>query len=183
MRVSFLAALFSCLLPMAAVADQSEAALMAQAQRAYLSGDYDTAKDLFGQVTDMDPHNMLAIQYLRNIRLKEAKAGGATPAQDPVQGLTLQKIAFKDATFSAALDYFKQEAAKSSVNVSFVSELPEPQMSHKVTLNLSNIPFLDALKYLCDLDGATYKQERYAIVIAPAAAPDSTSEASPAPGQ
>jgi hypothetical protein len=49
-------------------------------------------------------------------------------------------------------------------------------MERKVTLNLSQIPFLDALRYLCELDNAVFKQEPYAIVITPVPA-----DASPAP--
>jgi hypothetical protein len=44
-------------------------------------------------------------------------------------------------------------------------------------LSLSNIPFLDALRYLCQLNDATYTVEPYAIVIKPASA-----DSSPDPG-
>jgi hypothetical protein len=38
-------------------------------------------------------------------------------------------------------------------------------MEHTVTLSLSHIPFLDALRYLCEQNNAVYKVEPYAIVI------------------
>ncbi len=145
---------------------------MGQAQRAYLGGDFDTARELFGEVVEMDPHNTLAIEYLRNIRLREAGMAPA-PAKDPVESLVIPRIEFKDATFSSALDFLKVAAAKQSVTISFVPQLPEAQMEHTVTLSLSQIPFLDALKYLCQLNDATYKVERYAIVILPVL-PDSS---------
>ena len=53
------------------------------------------------------------------------------------------------------------------MNVSFVSQLPAPQMEHMVTLSLSHIPFLDALRYLCELNNAVFKVDPYAIVIMP----------------
>jgi hypothetical protein len=157
-----------------AVADDTIPKLMGQAQRAYVAGDYDTAKGLFGQVLELQPNNTLAIQFLRAIRQREA--GLPTPAShDPIGSLMIPKIDFKAATCSAALDFLKQKAAEQSVTVSFVSQLPAAQMEQTVTLNLNNIPFLDALHYLCQLNNATYKVERYAIVILPASA------ASPAP--
>jgi hypothetical protein len=147
---------------------------MGQAQRAYVARDYQTATELFNEVLEMDPHNTLAIQFLRNVHLDEA--GMPKPGKDPIKELVLPKIEFKDATFSTALDFFKQQAAKQSVNVSFVAQLPAPQMEHAVTLSLSNIPFLDALRYLCELNNAVFKVDPYAIVIMPAPA-----DASPAP--
>jgi hypothetical protein len=172
MRTYLFAALV--LLPTLAVAaDSSVPALMGEAQRAYAAGDYNTAKDLFGQVLQVDPHNTMAINFLRSIRLSQ----GVHPpvANDPLKAVIIPKIEFKDATFSSALDFMKAAAAKQSVSVSFVSQLPKPQMDHTVTLSLSQIPFLDGLHYLCALNDADYKVERYAIVIIPAAA------ASPAP--
>jgi hypothetical protein len=173
MRAPLIAALF--LLPVSLLADGDVPALMAQAQRAYLGGDYETAKELFGEVVEIDPQNTLAIQYLRNIRLAEAGKPPA-PKADPIKSLILQKVDLKEATFSAALEFFRQKAADQSVTVSFVPELPAPQMAHTVTLSLAQIPFLDALHYLCQLNSADYKVEPYAIVITPLSA-----DATPAP--
>jgi hypothetical protein len=175
MRAFLLAASLCTLLPVLAVADPpTEPDLMAQAQRAYIADDDTTAIQLFAQVLQMDPQNTLAIQYLRKIRLREAGVAPTTTS-DPVKNLVLPKVDLKNATFSSSLDFFKAEAAKQSVTVSFVPQLPPAQMDATVTLSLSQIPFLDALQYLCQLNNAAYKIERYAIVIVPAAA------ASPAP--
>lgn len=176
MRVSLIVALLCTLLPVLALADSTVPTLMAQAQRAYVAGDYDTATELFTQVLQSDPQNTLAIRFLRTIRLREA--GMAPAAKDPLKELILPKVELKDATFSAALDFFKHEAAAQSVTVSFVSQLPASQMGNTITLSLSQIPFLDALKYLCDLNNAAYKVERYAIVIVPVSA---TASPSPTP--
>ena len=170
MRAPLFVALLFVLLPVIALADSDEPSLMAQAQRAFIAGDYDTAKQIFGEVIELDPHNTVAIQYLRNIRL--AQAGALPTPKDTLHGLILPRVELKAATFSAALDFFKREAAAQSVTVSFVPQLPAAQMDRSVTLSLSQIPFLDALKYLCQLDDATYKVERYAIVILPAAPAD-----------
>jgi hypothetical protein len=177
MRASLLVALLCTLVPVLAIADPTVPQLMAQGQRAYIAGDYDTAKGLFAQVLEINPQNTVAIQFLRNIRLAQAGVA-ATPAPDPIKDLVIPKIQFKDATFSSALDFFKQAAAKQSVTVSFVPNLPAPQMEKMVTLNLAQIPFLDALRYLCELNNAVFKVEPYAIVITPVPA-DASSAAAP----
>ena len=178
MRAALLVALVVILLPVIAVADTGVPVLMGQAQRAYVAGDFSTAKDLFNQVLEIQPTNTVAIQFLRAIRVREAGLPPATN-RDPLKELILPKIDFKEATFSAALDFLKQKAAEQSVTVSFVSQLPAAQMEHTVTLNLSNIPFLDALHYLCQLNNATFNVERYAIVIMPV---PTAAALSPAPG-
>ena len=85
----------------------------------------------------------MAIQFLRTIRQRQAGLPAPT-AKDPLKALIIPKIDFRQATFSSALDFLKQKAAELGVTVSFVSQLPAPQMEHPVTLNLSKIPFLDA---------------------------------------
>jgi hypothetical protein len=179
MRAFLLIASLCTLLAAVAAADPTEPQLMAEAQRAYVGGDYDTASQLFTQVIEMDPNNTLAIQYLRNIR--KALAGTQTTQQDPIKSLVIPEINFRSATFSAALDFFKQAAAKQSVNVSFVPNLPPELLNKPITLSLTQVPFLAALDYLCQLDGSTYNVEKYAIVITPAAAaaPGATQAAPP----
>jgi hypothetical protein len=179
MRIPLLIALLCAVLPVAVLADADEPTLMNEAQRAFSAGDYDTAKDLFTQVLQIDSHNVLAISYLRKIRLSEAGVA-PTPEQKPIDSLILDKINFNNATFSSALDFLKHRAAEHSINVSFVVELPASQQDAKITLNLAEIPFLDALHYVCQMNNATYDVQQYAIVIKPAAAAppsgDSTTE-------
>jgi hypothetical protein len=165
MRVFLLFASLCTFLPAVALADPTEPQLMAQAQQAYLGGDYDTAVQLFTQVLEVDPQNTLAIQYMRDIRVK---LHGAQSTKNPLNDLVIPRIDFRNATFSAALDFFTQQAAKQSVNVSFVPQLPPEQLNKPVTLSLSQVPFLVALNYLCQLNNATYRVEQYAIVILPA---------------
>jgi hypothetical protein len=166
MRLLPLVVSLCMLLPGLAFADAAEAQLMAQAQRAYLAGDLLNSAHLFQQVLATDPQNTLAIEFLRKIRAGAANA--VAPPQNEFSDLIFDKIAFNNASFEAALNLLKEQAAKHSVSVSFVPQLPESQMQHPVSLSLNNIPFLEALRYLCQLNGATYSVEPYAIVIKPA---------------
>jgi len=161
---------------------QSSQQLFNEAQRAYVAGDIDGARQKFKTVLELDPNNTSAINYMRMINAQEKKDGGEQ-LEKQLKTLVLPKVEFKDATFGSALEYLKQQAAKQSdgkVKVSFVVQLPpEFPDTQRVTLNLSNIPFTEALHYLCQLAEVDYKVEKYAVIVkkkADVAAP----EASPA---
>ena len=156
--------LFAVAVFVASAFGQSAAQLSSEAQRAYVAGDIDTAKAKFKLALQIDPQNVAARNYLRIIQTQEAKAGGGAELEKKLRPLIVP-VKFQDATFSSALEYLRQQAAKQSVPVSFVSQLPQEMMEHKVTLNLTNTPFLEALRYLCELNGAKARMEKYAIVI------------------
>ena len=154
--------------------------LFNEAQRAYVGGDVATAAEKFKIVVELDPGNVAAKNYLRMIAAQEKKDGSAA-IEKQLKSLVLPKVEFKDATFGSALDYLKQQAAKQSdgkIKVSFVLQIPQETVdTRRATLALSDIPFTDALHYLCELAGVDYKIEKYAVIIKPKAAP--APEASP----
>jgi len=147
---------------------QSSQQLSNEAQRAYLSGDVDTAKQKFKMLLEIDPSNTLARNYLRMIDASENKDGGGQ-MEKQLKNLVLPKVEFREATFGSALEYMRKLAAKQSdgkVNVSFVVQLPPDfEETRKVTLNVGPIPFSEALRYLCDLAGVDFKVEKFAIII------------------
>lgn len=149
---------------------ESASQLASEAQRSYLGGDLEAAKLKFKQALEIDPSNITAKNYLRMIAVQEAKAGGGAPLERKLRSLVLPAVKFRDATFSAALESLKQQAALQAVAVSFVTQLPPEMMAKLVTLNLSNVPFTEALRYLCELNGAKFVVEKFAILITPASA-------------
>ena len=155
---------------------ESSDTLLTEAQRAYLSGHVDEAKQKFQTVLALDPKNPTAQNYLRMIVAQEKNSEGAGPEKQ-LKALVLEKVELSDASLGAALKYLKLKAAQQSgdkIQVNFAIQLPaEFVMNQKVTLNLANIPFTEALHYLCDQVGIEYKIEKYAIVVkmkSPAAA-------------
>ena len=86
-----------------------------------------------------------------------------------LKALILEKVDLKDATLGTAFQYLKQKAAKQSADkilVNFVVQLPPDfTTAQRVTLNLANIPFTEALHYLCEQVGVEYKIEKYAIIV------------------
>jgi len=147
---------------------QSSQQLFNEAQRAYISGDVDGARQKFKTVIELDPANSSAQNYLRMINAQDKK-DGSEQLEKQLKSLILAKVEFKDATFGSALEYLKQQAVKQSdgkIKVSFVVQLPADFAdTQKVTLNLSNIPFIEALHYLCQLADVDYKVEKYAVIV------------------
>lgn len=158
---------------------QTATQLIVEGRRAYMSRDLDTARTKFQQLLETDPGNTTAIQFLRAIEIVEAKASAAGNTFDKV---VLPQVEFRNATFREALDYLKQQAAKQNVAVSFVTQLPDETLAKPITLSLKNVPFTEALRYLCETSGAQYAIEKYAIVIKPLGSPAPVSDAaSPSP--
>jgi len=156
---------------------------LSDAQRAYLRGDMDTAKQLFKIELELDPHNVTAINYMRMINTQE-KSNGETSAlrEKQLAALILPHVELNEATLGTALDYLKQSAARQGVtDVSFVVQAPQDVVdSKKVTLNLSKIPFTEVMRYMGELTGFKFAIEKYAIVVKPDAVTVVTS-ASPVP--
>ena len=147
---------------------QSSQQLLTEAQRAYMKGDVDEAKLKFEMVLVQDSGNTVAKNYLLMIAVQQKKEGGHE-LEKQLKTITLPKVEFKDATFGAALEYLKQQVAKQSggnIKVSFVVQLPpEFADTQRVTLTLADIPFTEALHYMCELAGVDYKIERFAVII------------------
>ena len=147
---------------------QSSQQLFSEAQRAYIGGDVETARQKFQTVLELDPANIGAKNYLRMIAAQQ-KTDGNGQLEAQLKSLVLPKVEFKDATFGSALEYLKQQAAKQSagkIKVSFVVQLaPEFAETQRVSLNLADIPFTEALHYLGELAGVDFKIEQYAVIV------------------
>ena len=154
-------------LPLAA----QQSSLLSQAQKAYLAGDIATAKPLFEQVLADDPKNVAARNYLKAIAAAEAQAGPGAKMEKQYRELILPKVEFKDATLDSVLEALRQLASKASggkIEPNFVVQ-PGVNVSSPVTLSLSNIPFLEALRYVGELVKADFVVDRYAIMVKPKA--------------
>ncbi len=154
--------------------------LLTEAQTAYMRGDVDNAKATFEMINKLDPKNQTAIAFLRRIQVEQAAKGGASSNEKKFAAVMIAKIEFKDATLREALEFLRKkvnELPGDKPQVNFVMQVPEEQVATaKVTLNLANIPFTEALKYVGGLANVTFSYDQYAIVVK-AAGPLPTSKA------
>jgi hypothetical protein len=157
--------------------------ILTEAQQAYLRGDTETAKHKFQIVLEMNPHNLTAQNYLHMIEIQQKSTKGTgAETEKKLSTLVLAHLEVKDATFQTTLDYLKQLAEKQGQAVSFVVQVPpEVADAKKVTLNLSNIPFTEVLRYMGELTGFKFSVEKYAIVVKLPQAETTTAAVSPPP--
>ncbi len=78
--------------------------IIARAQQAYLAGDYDTAKGLFNQVLQLDPHNTLAIEFLHQIRNRKVTAASPAPVKAGQSGAIPASNSIVSASGQASAD-------------------------------------------------------------------------------
>ncbi len=168
MKIPLAVLLASSLFIGAIQAQTSAAKEYSEAQRAYLAGDTATAKTKFQEVLTVDPTNIGAKNYLRTILMAEKKdKKGALSGQFAT--LIVPKVSFKEASLASVLDFLKGKAAELSDNKiapSFVLKLPADFAAQTpITLELSNVPFTEVLRYLGDLTSTKFDIQEYAIVV------------------
>ncbi len=146
-----------------------------EGQAAFNKGEYAKAKGAFEMVYQIDPRNLTAINYLTKIKALDKGPKGPGPEQQ-LATLTVPKVTLKDATLGAVFDYLRNMASKLSdgkTPANFVLKLPEDQVkTQTVTLNLTNAPFTEVVKYVAELSNLTVEYQRYAIVVTPKTAPE-----------
>ena len=150
------------------------AQLVKDGQAAYVKGDLATAKKDFELVNQLDPRNVVAINYLRLIAQRAGKGGGQGEGLDrQLAKVMLPKVELREATLGSALEYLRQQVTKASdgkVAVSFVVKLPDEQVkTQAVTLVLGNVPVTEALRYFGEVANVTFEYEKYAVVVKPKA--------------
>jgi hypothetical protein len=147
--------------------------LLTEAQTAYMRGDVENAKATFEMINKLDPKNQTAIAFLRRIQVEQAAKGGAGAQEKKFAAVIMPKIEFKDATLREALEFMRKkvnEMPGDKPQVNFVMQLTEEQTNAaRITLNLSSIPFTEALRYIGGLAGVTFSYDQYAILVKPAA--------------
>jgi hypothetical protein len=152
-------------------AGESLQQILSDAQTAYLQGDMVTAKRNFDIVVQLDPKNQVARNYLRIIQTQLASAPKGNAIEKQLGSVILPKVDFKEASLGSVFDYLRQQVPKVSngkSTVNFVLQVPDDVLQTKqVTLQLSNVPFTVALKYLCDLAELQAEYEQYAVKITP----------------
>jgi len=149
--------------------------LLTEGQSAFVKGDYPTAKKAFETVYQLDSRNVAAINFLQKIKVLEKTAPKVVDQERQLAGLTVPKVQLKDATIGAVFDYLKATAGKltdGKVSVNFVLKLPEEVVkTQTITLNMTDAPFTEVVKYVAELANLTVQYQQYAVLVTPKAAP------------
>ena len=143
---------------------------LAEGQAAFGKGDYATAKAAFETAYQLDPRNVVAINFLQKIKIMEKSAPKAVDQEKQLAGLILPQVRFKDATIGMVFDYLKSKASgltDGKVSVNFVLKLPDEVKSQTVTLNMTNAPFTEVVKYVAELANLNVQYQQYAVLVTP----------------
>lgn len=149
--------------------------LLNEAQRAYVRGDTAVAKEKFEHVLRLEPANRVATIHLRRIAAEEKIANaGAAPGKTTEAALAeviLSRVELRELSFTEALEYLRQkgiEVTKGKVAINLVMQFDGAPMTEKISLSLQNVPFTEALRYVCTIGNAEFLFEKHAIVVRPA---------------
>ena len=146
---------------------------LAEGQAAFGKGDYATAKAAFETVYQLDPRNVVAINFLQKIKVIEKSAPKVVDQERQLAGLIVPKVQLKDATIGAVFDYLKTTAGKLSdgkISVNFVLKLPDDVVkTQTISLNMSNAPFTEVVKYVAELANLNVQYQQYAVLVTPKA--------------
>lgn len=120
----------------------------------------------------------------------ESEETAAAKLTQKLQAIVIPKLEFRDATVSEVVDCLRMRSGcepgtdpeKRDVNfVLNLSAAPE-SAPPRLTFSLSNIPLLEALKYMTSLANLKFKVERSAVVIVPVGTKTNSAPALPARG-
>jgi hypothetical protein len=157
--------------PSVFAANESLQQILSDGTVAFQRGDLATAKRNFEIVVQLDPKNQVAQNYLRMVQTQLAAAPKGNAIEKQLSSVVLPKVDFRDASVGSVFDYLRQQVpklTKDKMGVSFVLQVPADVLQNKtISLQLSNVPFPVALKYVCDLAEMQAVYEQYAIRITP----------------
>ena len=165
--------LLASILTIAASA-QDVQTLLTEAQRDFIRGDRAAAKEKFTIIQKTEPNNRMAANYLRMIAIEEKKTGTdeAASLRKTMDATIIDKIEFRDATVSEALEFLGKKIATAGggAKVNIVQQLGDADKGTKVTISLNKVPASEALKYVATLANLEVSYEKFAIVVRPKSA-------------
>ncbi len=156
------------------------AQVFSEAQRAFMSGEFETARAKFQQVLKANPTHRPSQHYLKIIDERERRDGGLGGKRKQIDAITIDRIDLKDADLGSVLHFLKERGEESgNTQINFVPRLPAGYLeSRRITLSLSGMPFPEILRYVGNLADVVFKVETHAILVLPANA-----KADAAPGE
>ena len=161
--------IFSLLLLSGAMA-VAQSSLLSEAQQDFAAGRLDEAKLKFEVVLNRDPKNVTARNYLRMIEAARRKLGPGVGREAAFRGIMIPKVQFNGAQLSECLEFLHQQVEELSggqLAPNFVVS-PAVNRAAPVTLNLSNIPFTELLRYIGRLTDTEFVYQAHAISVVPA---------------
>ena len=129
-------------------------------------GLYAEAEVRLKQLAELQPNQPTITEFLRLVQLK---------LHDPAEvltkrlaAITIPVVQLNAAMPQDAIEYLRQEGVKhvaDKAEINFVWQVPSEVQLPPITLNLKNVPVIDALNYVTQLARLRYRVEPHAVVI------------------
>lgn len=115
---------------------------------------------------------LLVVLCLANGRLQAAEPDDRVSLTNRRFSMViLPRVSFRDADFVSVLKYLKRKAEQESngtLKMPFILDLPADfKPRYELTLDVSTVPYGEALRYVAELAGVRFSQENGAIVVRP----------------
>jgi hypothetical protein len=163
---ALLAAAMLCA-PMHVFAETSAAQLYRQAREAFQRNNLLEAEQLAKSALEKDSAHAPTRSLLYQISQKKPRGNAMLRVYST---MIIPEVRFEEATLESALEFLRQYAEKASGGAhvpNFVMVLP-PEMKQKTfSLRLNSVPFIDTLRYVCELTETQYNIEQHGIRITP----------------
>ena len=110
---------------------------------------------------------------VRRFNVDAKDVGGMSKIQRKLERIIIPKLEFKEATISEALSFLRKKSVeldpdepKTGVIIQINFD-ETPVADTRITVSLSNIPLIEALKYVTGLANLKFKVEPYAVSVVP----------------
>ncbi len=110
---------------------------------------------------------------VRRFNVDAKDAGGGSKIQRKLERIIIPKLEFKEATIAEALSFLRKKSVeldpdepKTGVIIQIKFD-ETPVADTRITVSLSNIPLIEALKYVTGLANLKFKVEPYAVSVVP----------------
>jgi len=154
--------------PQAAASEANE--FYSAALKLYGQGEVLSALEELNYALEIEPGHTRAKALRRSIMARHGNLLEVRVQQKRLEELILPEVRLKNATFTTAIAYLRDQAMQASGGSyapNFVLQAGPEYAQRKVTLEVTSIPLSDALRYLCDMAGLRYRPDKHAIIISP----------------
>jgi hypothetical protein len=129
--------------------------------------------DQSGSEFSVEPY---AIVISKLGKIANSRGRSLFPIQQPALSmLVIPQVELKQASLVESLEMLKQQAVKLTGGAIKINFVKPTSQSPSITLNLRGIPFMEALRYICDLTHTKFSVEQFAIAISDVEASKTTS--------
>ena len=136
-------------------------------------GLYDEAVARCQQILQQKPDQPTVKQLLGEIQEKRRQVAPPLPGielRGKLQDMIVPELNVREAAAADVIEFLRAESKKLTQGigeVNFVWQVPAGQQLPKVTLNLKNVPMLDAIRYVTELAKLRYRVDEHAVVVYP----------------